>query len=263
MVDGKIQAFPWSHWREEFKLANSCGLKLMEWTLDQDRLYENPLLTPHGQSEIIDLCEENQLSIPSLTGDCFMQAPFWKSQGAQSKSLQDDFMAIAKACSLVNIRYIVVPLVDNGRIDNLKQEDNLITFLTDKMHEFKKLGVVITFESDFAPDELKRFIKRLPNEQFGINYDIGNSGALGFNFEDEINAYGQRVLNVHVKDRLLGGTTVPLGEGNAQLQKTIAKFESIGYRGNYILQTARAVDNNHLAILCNYRDMVHTWMGEA
>lgn len=33
VVDGKIQAFPWGHWEDEFRLANGHGLSLMEWTL--------------------------------------------------------------------------------------------------------------------------------------------------------------------------------------------------------------------------------------
>jgi hexulose-6-phosphate isomerase len=31
-VDGKIQAFPWDHWRDEFPLAQRFGFPLMEWT---------------------------------------------------------------------------------------------------------------------------------------------------------------------------------------------------------------------------------------
>ena len=43
MVDGKIQAFPWNEWREEFPRAQALGLTRIEWTIDQDRLRENPL----------------------------------------------------------------------------------------------------------------------------------------------------------------------------------------------------------------------------
>ena len=40
MVDGKIQAFPWNEWREEFPRAQALGLTRIEWTIDQDRLRE-------------------------------------------------------------------------------------------------------------------------------------------------------------------------------------------------------------------------------
>lgn len=38
LVNGCIQAFPWSCWRDEFPLAQQHGFRLLEWTLDQDRL---------------------------------------------------------------------------------------------------------------------------------------------------------------------------------------------------------------------------------
>ena len=50
MVDGKIQAFPWNEWREEFPRASALGLTRIEWTIDQDRLRENPLNTAAGQT---------------------------------------------------------------------------------------------------------------------------------------------------------------------------------------------------------------------
>ena len=78
LVNGKIQAFPWDCWGDEFSVANEYGFKIMEWTLDQYQLYENPLMIEKGRREIINLISKYNVSIPSLTGDCFMQAPFFK-----------------------------------------------------------------------------------------------------------------------------------------------------------------------------------------
>ena len=62
------------------------------------------------------------------------------------------------------------------------------------------------------------FILNYPSEYYGINYDIGNSACLGYDPEEEINNYGDRIYNVHIKDRLLHGSTVPLGSGNADIK---------------------------------------------
>jgi hexulose-6-phosphate isomerase len=88
LVDGKIQAFPWEHWRQEFPISKSLDIHLMEWTLDQDHLYKNPLMTEVGRSEIRVLCSNNKVRIPSLTGDCFMQDPFWKATGLARSDLE-------------------------------------------------------------------------------------------------------------------------------------------------------------------------------
>lgn len=259
-VDRKIQAFPWRDWESEFPAAAAIDLHLMEWTLDQDRLYENPLMTADGQERIRWLCRHHDISIRSLTGDCFMQAPFWKVAGEDRANLQRDFLAIGSACARVGIQMMVVPLVDNGRLDTSDQEDVLVNFLLSQQQFLSESNLQVIFESDFTPSELGRFIARLPVEQFGINYDIGNSAALGFNPTEEFAAYGSRVVNVHVKDRVLGGTTVPLKTGSADFDAVFAALARQNFRGNYILQTARAAEANHAEVLAAYLEMTHQWM---
>lgn len=260
IVNGRIQSFPWGSWREEFALGEQNGFELFEWTLDQERLYENPLLTPDGQAEIRELCEHHRMTIPSLTGDCFMQAPFWKKPSPEREALLADFRLIVKACAAVGISIVVIPLVDNGRIERPDQEDVLVAHLQDHTSFLIKNRVRVVFESDFVPAELARFIGRLDSGSFGVNYDIGNSASLGYDPAEEIGAYGHRILNVHIKDRKLGGTTVPLGTGNADFETVFASLADAGYRGNYILQTARAEDGRHAAALCRYRDMAQHWL---
>jgi L-ribulose-5-phosphate 3-epimerase len=255
VVNNQIQAFPWAHWQAEFKTAEQHGFCFMEWTLDHQRLFENPLMTEEGREEIRNLCSRHQVSIKSLTGDCFMQAPFWKAEGEEQITRQQAFKAVVAACHAVGIALIVVPLVDNGRIENVEQEEKLLAFLRLETLFFKAHGVQIIFESDFNPADLKIFIEKLDSTVFGINYDIGNSAALGFDPLDEINAYGIWVKNVHIKDRKFAGTTVPLGTGAAEFNKIFSALFSIGYAGNYVLQTARANDDEHAKALVHYRDM--------
>ena len=263
MVDGKIQAFPWDEWRAEFPRAGALGLTRMEWTIDQDRLRENPLTTAAGQQDILAMCKANALSIPSLTGDCFMQAPFWKAVGDTQRALIDDLDLVVASCSTLGIQFVVIPLVDNGRIENSFQEEALLRVLRERTAALDAQRVRIVFESDLPPDPLARFIARLPRETFGINYDIGNSAALGYDSAVEIAAYAPRILNVHVKDRLRGGTTVPLGTGAADLAQAIRLIERSGYGGQYILQTARAADGDHTGALARYRDMAVGWIEAA
>ena len=218
IVDGRIQAFPWASWRDEFRLAEQIDFRLMEWTLDQASLYENPLMTEAGQAEIRELCQHHNLAIPSITGDCFMQAPLWKAFGNERDTLERDFREIAVGCAAVGISMIVVPLVDNGQLENMEQENTLVAFMQSQAQFLAENKLRVVFESDFGPADLARFVERLDPAIFGINYDIGNSAALGFNPVEEFAAYGHRIINVHIKDRILGGTTVSLGTGNADFK---------------------------------------------
>ena len=259
LVDGKIQAFPWDSWQQEFPAAQSLGLGLMEWTLDQERLYQNPLFCIQGQQEIRRLCQTYRVAIPSLTGDCCMQAPFWKASGPERVALEDDFIAIARACTEVGVQIIVVPLVDNGALENEQHEEALLDFMLAQVDLFQELGLCIVFESDFVPKELARLIGLLPDHTFGINYDIGNSAALGYEPKEEFSFIGPRILNVHVKDRVLGGATVPLGAGNADFPMVFGLLREAGYTGNLIMQTARARDDDHVGILRNYLGQIESW----
>ena len=123
-----------------------------------------------------------------------------------------------------------------------------------------KNKIKILFETDFEPKRYLKFIKNFNKKFFGINYDIGNSASYNFDPNEEISLYGKYIDNVHVKDRITNGTTVPLGEGSANFTEAFEQLHSVDYSGNYILQTARAEDGNHAAVLKSYKSMVKGWI---
>ena len=255
-VEDMIQAFPWDNWEKEFIIANEICVNLMEWTLDDYKFFENPIMNTLGRKKIKYLSDKYKININSLTGDCFMQKPFWKANLKERKILEDKFLFVCKSCSFLGVKIIVVPLVDNGSIENSEQENRLVEFLLDNVSKFQKLNLQIAFESDYIPSKLKKFISKLPEKLFGINYDTGNSAALGFNSSEEFYEYGKRIINVHIKDRKLKGKTVPLREGDADFKKIFKGLNDLGYEGNFILQTARAIDGNHSEIIKNYQTFV-------
>ena len=114
MVNRKIQSFPIKNWKKEFSIAKKIGLKFIEWTLDYQHLFLNPLLTKKGKKEIKFFSKKYSIKIKSLTGDCFMQRPFWKLKNNSKLIL--NFKKIINCCGEIKIKYIVVPLVDKGSI---------------------------------------------------------------------------------------------------------------------------------------------------
>ena len=255
IVDNKIQSFPWNNWQQEIETASKNNINIIEWTIDDDGLYENPLLTDKGREEINFLTKKNKVKIPSLTGDCFMQNPFWKAHGEHKKKLENDFINILYACKKTSISIILIPLVDNGSIENQEQEEELFAFLSSKKKLIKELSLKVCFESDFPPQKLNKFISRYDKQVFGINYDIGNRSAMGFNPNKEFEEYGNRIINVHIKDRPFGGTTVPLGDGDADFNLIFSLLKKYNYNGSLILQTARSYSGEHLGVLLKYHKM--------
>lgn len=261
LYKSKIQCFPKNHWEEEFAIANKINLTKMEWTLDHDNLIENPLLNNSGQKKIKILAKKYNISIPSITGDCFMQKPFWKENNDQTKYLLNkEFDLICSSCKILGINYLVMPLVDNGKLENSEQENTLINWLRSKKYFLKDCGIMVLFEIDYKPKDVSSFINNFELDLFGINYDIGNSASLGYDPDEEFELYGKRVKNVHVKDRILGGSTVPLGEGEADFEKVFKKLSDICYEGNFIMQTARSINGEHSSVLKKYGVMIDKWI---
>ena len=99
-VNGRIQAFPPKHWKSEFKIAEKIGIKKIEWTIDDEGFYENPLLSSKGRKKIKELLNKHKIKLNSVTADCLMQAPFWKMSGKKKVHHEKKFIDLALSSSL-------------------------------------------------------------------------------------------------------------------------------------------------------------------
>lgn len=254
--NNRIQSFPWEDWSAEFAIAHSLDLPIMEWTIDSERFDENPLITSTGQETIRSLLEVHELTIPSVTCDYFMENPFWAAGRIESKRA---LIKIIEGMSSIHARYLVIPLVDNSSLpETLESEAK--DFFFELAEILKKNNVLIAFESDFAPKRLGEFISDFDPQFFGINYDMGNSASLAFIPEEEFAAYGDRIINVHVKDRIRFGNTVPLGTGDTDFKSVFLGLNNLSYEGNYVLQAARDQNGNHVEAVEMYAKFVANLM---
>jgi hexulose-6-phosphate isomerase len=205
-------------------------------------------LTSTGREQILSLIEEFQVHVPSVTCDYYMENPHWKANPVEvSKSLR----SVLHGMSLIGSRVLVIPLVDNSSIRETHDFD--WQYFLGFEETLIETQTQIAFEVDLPPNDAAAFMSNFNPELFGINYDIGNSASLGYDPREEIDLFGDRIFNVHVKDRLLGAQTVPLGQGNANFRQVFDALKSVDYRRNYILQTARSSDGKHFDVLLEYK----------
>jgi hexulose-6-phosphate isomerase len=258
--NNRIQSFPWGVWEDEFSCAFDINLSKMEWTIDSDKFEENPLITQHGKNEIINQISKFNIKIPSVTCDYFMENPPWKTNLIEVK---ENIISILKGMNSIGSQILVIPLVDNSTLFDSNCIKISKLFFTDLIPEISKNNLRIAFESDFNPKKLSEFIGEFDRNYFGINYDIGNSASLGFSPTEEFKAYGARIINVHVKDRKLNGTTVPLSEGDADFLRIFRLLHEENYQGNLILQTARSKEGKDAEVLVKYKNLVEGWWKEA
>ena len=82
-------------------------------------------------------------------------------------------------------------------------------------------------------------LNRFDSDHLTVNYDIGNSASLGYDCIEELDYYGDRITDIHIKDRLLNGGPVILGKGNANFDIFFDKLKEFDYSGPFIMQAYR------------------------
>ncbi len=237
--DNRIQCFPRANWEKEFELAAKAHLDCMEWIYDLSGVDVNPIATDAGVDTMRSLSRMHGVQVLSLCADYFMEKPLVRA----SKSEVDDRLAtmewLMERCQLLNMNRLVLPFVDASRIYTDAELDGVCEIVGRALESSEKHGIEIHLETSLAPDRFADLLARLPHPMLKVNYDSGNSSSLGYKPRDEFMAYGARVGSVHIKDRIRGGSTVPLGTGDADFQALSDSLKKNGYSGDFILQVAR------------------------
>jgi L-ribulose-5-phosphate 3-epimerase len=242
-VDGRLQAFPGSGWEVEFELAAELGLSGIELIAEAHARALNPLFDRKSAGLLRDAIERTGVAARSVCGDCVIERSA-KRNGFHLSGLIEELIG---SCASVGAERLVVPLVDDARLRNSEDVDRAVGALLGAGRAAGRRGIELHLETDLEPDPFAALLERLPAEVFWVNYDTGNSASLGYDPREEFAAYGARVGSVHVKDRVRGGVSVPLGTGDAELASVFELLNEARYEGDLVLQTARGTDSQEVA----------------
>ena len=237
-IDGKIQAYPASTWQKEFEIAQEIGYAAIEWIVEKP-VETNALMTDSGKAEIKKVIASTGVRIDYVCADIFMQQPLVRMSEVTKSQNKEYLATILKNAKEVGAIGVEIPFVDNSSIKNEKEKQEFTDAMKDAFNLAKDLELKISLETDLPPLEFQELLEIIDLDHVQANYDIGNSASLGFDPKEELEAYGLKILNVHVKDRKLGSTTVPLGTGNANINYVFQKLKEIGYIGGLTMQAAR------------------------
>lgn len=244
----RIQAFPKYTWQDEFPKAKKCGLQLIEWVFQADQWEKNPLASDEGISEIKELIKETGVHVYSVCADYFKDLPLLRVGAAEESNRTHMLQFVMAQCRKLGVKYLVLPFVETAEIRTPEELEDIAEKLRRLYRNAFYEQVCLPLETTLGPEEFRKFLQRIDHPCIGVNYDIGDSAFLGFDTEQEISTYGERILNVHVKDRVKGGTTVPLGAGHAQFDRTFRALARKRYEGPIIFQVARQGDEVENAV---------------
>jgi len=228
---GRYQAFPIGMWQDEFKVAKGCGLDLIEFILDFNDAEENPLLKLGGVGEIAKISKVTNVSVKTICADYFMEAPLHSTNNKVAEKSFKILERLLKTAKKLKITDIVIPCVDQSSLETKEAVDRFVEQITKIIPRIEKQDINLSLETDLPPKPFVELLDRLNSKNITVNYDIGNSAALGFDSDEELEAYGDRITDIHIKDRVLGGGPVVLGGGMLTFFDSLRDCKRLTIRG--------------------------------
>ncbi|HTY53456.1 MAG TPA: TIM barrel protein [Methanomicrobiales archaeon] len=254
--DGRIQSFPVESWEEEFPRAKEAGLDCIEWICEKETGALNPLSSDDGIRKILGLVSRWGVGARSICADYYMADLLLDARGGISDGAAGHLTWLIGRARLLGARYIILPFVDDSSLAAGRRRAGLPDLVTRVLPATESAGVELHLETDLPPEDLRKLLAGIDHPLIRANYDIGNSASLGFDTARELELIGEFIGSVHVKDRVRGGGSVPLGEGDADLPLSFRLLRDIGYGGTYILQAARGPGGEEVELAARNRMLV-------
>ena len=236
---GRYQAHPIGYWEDEFEIAASLGLDLIEFILDYNDYEDNPLMSVSGCKEIKEISNQSGVHVKTVCADYFMEAPLHSDDLHVATLSAAVLRELILNSQTIGITDIIIPLVDQSSLATLESRDRFISALTPFLSDLEAQNINLNLETDLGPSEFKQLLAQIDSKRVTVNYDTGNSAGLGYDPDQEFAAYGPQITDIHIKDRVKGGPSVCLGQGSADFAKIFKSVHDFGYNGPFIMQAFR------------------------
>lgn len=236
---GRFQAHPLGYWKEEFRIAKKFGLNYIEFILDFNEYEQNPLMSDSGISEILEIIQETGIGVRSICADYFMEAPFHSNDLNVIEESKKVLIKLIINASKIGVTDIVIPCVDQSALRTESNKINFIKELAEPLEFAEKYNIHLALETDLSPKYFLELLNQFNSNYITVNYDLGNSASLGYNIIEEFQLYGNKITDIHIKDRILGGGSVELGLGNANFRLFNEEISKLKFKGPIIMQVYR------------------------
>ncbi len=233
---GKLQEFPWSSYAAEFPKAARLGLHSIEWIFEAARWEENPLWTEAGREEIRGLVARTGVRVQSVCADFFMVHRLAGESPAALARHCDVLSDLIVAAHSVGADRILVPLLETSAVDTPALEREVALSLRSVAPMAERYGVTLGLEMEIPGHDYAKVIESVGSAHVRAYYDTGNSTAQGLDIAEDILPLLPLLHAVHIKDRVRGGGSKPLGTGDTNFQGFFPRLLRAGFRGDFVLQ---------------------------
>ena len=241
-----IQFFPHGpgEWEREFELAPSAGISCIEWVCEPDSI----LFTAEGQAAVRNVVAKTGVRVRNMDlHELLTKTPI-------TAHPDELFEKICSGLAAIDGGTVELPLMDASSLIPQETRESRIAALRRFVTIAEKHHTPVAVETDLGPTALAALIEEVPGIR--VVYDAGNSAGLGYDVGEEIASYGRHISNVHIKDKPIGGTTVPLGTGSVDFRKLFSLLQEINYTGAVTLQAARGEDSKEVETIKGYTEFI-------
>ena len=237
-VNGHVQEFP-NDWRREFDSLEECGLTHIEWLITKGTAKTNPAFD-EGVSLV-------GLPISSLCADTLVD-----SRITNRNYLKEHLTPICESAIRNKIDTITIPLLEDSSVEEAPARHRFKDLIIEFANAYPNLK--FSFECELSIEGLRDILK--VSDNFYVTYDTGNITSYGIQHEKYVDAFHQRINNVHLKDRTYDAKTVYPDTGDTNFKSIFGKLASAGYSGPYTMQTARGETGHEINTAIEHKEIL-------
>lgn len=237
-------------WDETYHLAQSLGFDGVELGVgadyDQTQLWDKA-----GRSKLLGLSQQTGVATASICLHSYWRYSFADPDPTVRARAGRIARETAEIAAELGARHILIPLTCPEGVEAATARERWIEGVGACAGVAETCGVLFDLENvgrsfGNTPRQIMDMVEAIASPVVKVYYDPGNAVADGLDPQQGIEALGQRIGQVHVKE--IGGKL--LGQGRVPWPQLIAALKQIGYTGWLVLETD-PTDNPKAAALAN------------
>jgi hexulose-6-phosphate isomerase len=234
--ENRLQAFPHQTWPEEFARAKRVGFSYLEWIYEAERAEENPIASRAGRAAIRACARASGLPVGSVCADYFM---IHRLAGGTAEERSENAAALSELVRWtreLGATRILLPLLETSALTS----PELVRQATDSIRSaspaLETYDVTLGLEMEIPGEDYAAVIRGIGHSHVRAYYDTGNSTAQGLDIATDIVPLLPLLEAVHLKDRIVSGSSQPFGRGAANFNGFFSVLAKAGYAGDFLTQ---------------------------
>ncbi|MCC7355904.1 MAG: sugar phosphate isomerase/epimerase [Anaerolineae bacterium] len=234
VLTGKWNAVSWDVY---YDIARRVGLDGIELGVGE-KYNETDLWNSGGRHKILSLSQQSGIATSSVCLHSYWNFSFAHPDAVVRQRAKCITQEAAQLAAELGARHILIPLTCPKEVDGATARARWLEGIGSCAQAAESAGVFFCLENvgksfGDSPEQIIDIVDTIHSPAVKVYYDPGNAVSSGFDPVRGVELYGQRIGQIHVKER----DGKYLGEGRVPWREIIAALRKVGYDGWLILET--------------------------